>query len=130
MGTGEHLTLDVDTIFEVSDGTAAAEPVFYTNLLSTVHLPDRGVAPAGSYSFRNPPTFHTRVGSLTRDAQYETDALLPFYVEHQNTAPFVASTLIQRFVTSNPSPRYVKAAATAVKTGSYRSFGCGTRGAV
>ena len=40
--------------------------------------------------------------------------------------------MIQRFVTSNPSPRYIKAVATAFKTGSYRDgvkhFGAGKRG--
>ena len=54
------------------------------------------------------------------------------YFYHDNIAPFLASRLIQRLVTSNPSPRYVKTVATAFKTGSYTSggvlFGSGSYG--
>jgi len=39
---------------------------------------------------------------------------------HANTAPFFARQLIQRFVTSNPSPRYVRNVAAAFETGWYR----------
>ena len=52
-----------------------------------------------------------------RDAQHETDALLDHLVYHRNTAPFIAHRLIQRLVTSNPSPRYVAAVADAFRTG-------------
>ncbi|RLV60130.1 DUF1800 family protein [Parashewanella curva] len=34
-------------------------------------------------------------------------------VEHKNTAPFIAKKLIQQLVTSNPTPAYVKAVASA-----------------
>ena len=54
-----------------------------------------------------------------RVSAYETDAALDHYVHHQNTPPFVAYRLIQRLVTSNPSPRYVEAVATAFATGAY-----------
>ena len=58
-----------------------------------------------------------------RDAQYETDAVLEHYFNHDNTAPFLATRIIQRFGISNASPRYVKTAATAFTTGSYVSQG-------
>ena len=45
------------------------------------------------------------------------------YFYHDNTAPFLASRLIQRLISSNPSPRYILAVATAFKTGHYESSG-------
>jgi len=50
---------------------------------------------------------------------HETEAVLSHLMHHPNTAPFVAQRTIQRLVTSNPSPRYVKAVADAFRTGSY-----------
>ena len=54
-----------------------------------------------------------------RDAEYETEAVLDHLFFHDNTAPFVAHRLIQRFTSSNPSPRYVTAVADAFRTGTY-----------
>ena len=53
------------------------------------------------------------------------EAALDHYFYHDNTAPFIAYRLIQRFTTSNPSPRYVKAVATAFRAGSYENIGSG-----
>ncbi|WP_425409690.1 DUF1800 domain-containing protein [Hyphococcus sp.] len=52
---------------------------------------------------------------------------------HANTAPFISKQLIQRLVTSNPSPAYVGRVATAFRSGRYRfsggeAVGSGTRG--
>ena len=47
---------------------------------------------------------------------------------HDNTAPFIAIRLIQRFTTSNPNPSYVKAVAEAFQTGEYGDFGSGKYG--
>ena len=60
-----------------------------------------------------------------RDAQHETDALIDHLVWHKNVAPFLATRLIQRFTSSNPSPRYVKAVADAFKSGAHggRTYG-------
>ena len=67
-------------------------------------------------SFREP---------LERDVMHETEALLHHLMYHKNTAPFVAYRLIQRLVTSNPSPRYTRAVADAFRTGQYagQSYG-------
>ena len=43
--------------------------------------------------------------------------MLDHVFEHKNTAPFVSHRLIQRLVTSNPSPRYVKAVSNAFRKG-------------
>lgn len=62
------------------------------------------------------------------DAQYETDAVLDHYFYHDNTAPFIALRLIQRLVSSNPTPRFIESVATAFRTGMYLSFGTGQYG--
>lgn len=92
------------------------------------------------FTFRNPPHFLPNVGEslwwvpgggsnqnpygrdgdhLRAPAEYETAALLDHLFEHENTAPFIAYRMIQRLVTSNPSPRYVEAVATAFEQGVY-----------
>lgn len=54
---------------------------------------------------------------------------IPFFCRyHDNTAPFIAIRLIQRFTTSNPNPRYVKAVASAFREGKYGDFGSGKYG--
>ena len=53
----------------------------------------------------------------TGDAQHETDALIDSLVYHQNTPAHTVTRLIQKLVTSNPSPRYVKRVADAFRTG-------------
>ena len=55
----------------------------------------------------------------TAAAAEETDALIDHIFYHPNVAPFIGYRLIQRLVTSNPSPRYVQAVSTAFSTGSY-----------
>ena len=44
-------------------------------------------------------------------------------MKHPNTAPFLASRMIQRFGTSNPSPAYIRAVAEAFRDGTYSSNG-------
>lgn len=87
------------------------KPVYFANRASAVSI--------GSTSFRNPPHFMESTEPTQRDAVFEVEALLDHLFFHDNTAPFVAYRLIQRFTTSNPSPRYVLAVANAFSTGSY-----------
>lgn len=51
---------------------------------------------------------------------------------HHNVAPFISKQLIQRLVTSNPSPPYVARVATAFSSGTFTSngttFGTGAQG--
>ena len=46
-------------------------------------------------------------------AEAELDTVLNGLVSHSSTAPFIARQLIQRFVTSNPSPNYIERVANA-----------------
>jgi uncharacterized protein (DUF1800 family) len=59
----------------------------------------------------------------TRDAYYETEAVLDHVLHHENTAPFLSSLFIQHFGISNPSPRYVETVARTFQTGSYEWTG-------
>ena len=56
-------------------------------------------------------------------AKAEVEALIDHLFEHSNTAPFISHKLIQRLVTANPSPRYIKAVVTAFRTGEYAPAG-------
>ncbi|HLJ17785.1 MAG TPA: DUF1800 family protein, partial [Bryobacteraceae bacterium] len=47
---------------------------------------------------------------------------------HPNVGPFVARQMIEHLVTSNPSPQYVQRVATAFNTGTFNSYGSGSRG--
>ena len=85
--------------------------VYLLNRLSTVEVSGT------NFSFRNPPHFMRWAEQSTRDAQHETDALIDSLVYHQNTPAHTATRLIQKLVTSNPSPRYVKRVADAFHTG-------------
>jgi cullin-associated NEDD8-dissociated protein 1 len=115
---------DADTVFELTTTTGSSS--FFSNIKSTV------VIGSGAYSFRNPPMFNSPVDPTQRDGLYETDAVLHHHVNHPNTAPFIAKKLINLLISSNPSPRYVKAAADAFSDGVYtadgHSFGSGVYG--
>ena len=66
--------------------------------------------------------------SAEGEAAAETQALIDMCFEHPNAAPFFAKLMIQRLVSSNPSPRYVKAVVEAFRSGTYGSFGSGAYG--
>jgi len=104
--------IDAATVFECCGGR------FFKNAESVVYL-------NSSHSFRNPPVF-IRPGPLVqtdaareRAALAEVESLLDHLFHHPNTPPFVSKRLIQRFVSSNPSPAYVEAVAEAFSTGQY-----------
>ena len=109
-GSAQKPLLDQDAIFAVVVNETRVR--YLANKHSTVTL-------AGSFSFRNPPTFMHIVDPSQRDALYETEALLDHLFHHVNVAPFISKSIIQAMVTANPSPRYIRSVATAFKTGSY-----------
>ena len=116
-------SFDTKTVFEVTDEYGRLRR--FKNTKENVRI--KG---APEYSFRSAPSFMSVLNTeaAMRDAQYETEAALDHYLYHDNTAPFLAHRLIQRFTTSNPNPRYVKAVATAFRTGTYEGFGTGVYG--
>lgn len=67
------------------------------------------------------------------DAATSIDRALDTLFNHPNIAPFISKQLIQRFVTSNPSPQYVTNVTAAFETGWYQlpdgsTVGTRTRG--
>ncbi|MGE0180799.1 MAG: DUF1800 family protein [Parvularculaceae bacterium] len=67
------------------------------------------------------------------DAATSIDTALDTLFNHPNIAPFISKQLIQRFVTSNPSPRYVSNVTAAFETGWFQlpdgsTVGSSTRG--
>ncbi len=61
-------------------------------------------------------------------AEQDLAAALGIIFNHPNIAPFVATQLIEKLVTSNPSPAYVQRVAQAFSTGTFNSYGSGKRG--
>jgi hypothetical protein len=126
-GVTAHLTtagsFSSETVFVVTDSYGRLRRL--KNSVEYVKLQG-----APEYSFRNAPSFMSVLNTeaVSRDALYETDAALEHYLYHDNTAPFIAIRLIQRFTSSNPSPRYIKAVATSFRDGKYGDFGSGKYG--
>lgn len=76
--------------------------------------------PASSNQMRHDVTVKTVLGGATiaanqTCAQDVTDELA-IIATHPNVAPFISRQLIQRFVTSNPSPPYIQRIATVFNT--------------
>jgi len=109
---------DINTVIEVTDDYGRLHRFKNTK----EHVRVKG---AKEYAFRNAPSFMSVLNTEAdaRDAYYETEAALDHYFYHDNVAPFIAFRIIQRFTTSNPKPRYVKAVATAFRTGIYEGIG-------
>jgi uncharacterized protein (DUF1800 family) len=63
-----------------------------------------------------------------QSAEQELDSVLTIIFNHPNLPPFVCKQLIEKLVTSNPSPAYVQRVAQAFASGSFDSYGSGKRG--
>jgi uncharacterized protein (DUF1800 family) len=61
-------------------------------------------------------------------AEQDLDAALTIIFNHSNMPPFVAQQLIEKLVTSNPSPAYVGRVAQAFSSGKFGLYGTGKRG--
>ncbi len=120
-GTEAEPLLDQTAIFVIvvnaTTGSGIGRKLYLANKASSVSIAHGGSA--NYFGFRNPPQHMTLVDATQRDALYETEALLDHLFYHQSVAPFVGYRLIQRLVSSNPSPRYMAAASAAFRTGSY-----------
>lgn len=114
-GSSTAPVLDESAIFEIAVNSTGSAYLFNKESLITI----ANASSASAFSFRNPPRFMTLVDPMQKDALYETDALLDHLFYHQNVGPFVARSLIQRLVSSNPSPRYVAAATAAFNSGEF-----------
>jgi uncharacterized protein (DUF1800 family) len=63
-----------------------------------------------------------------QSAEQELDTVLTIIFNHPNLAPFVSQQLIEKLVTSNPSPAYVSRVASAFASGRFQTYGTGKRG--
>ena len=63
-----------------------------------------------------------------QSAEQELATVLTIIFNHPNMPPFVAQQLIEKLVTSNPSPGYVSRVAGAFTSGTFETFGSGKRG--
>ena len=106
----------------------ASSNCFNNGSSNNVSDPDRFIKPMVAY-----PQFHSTTAKnflgVTIPAQATANPAASLKVAldtldaHPNTAPFISRQLIQRLVTSNPSPDYVRAVA-----GVFVNNGMGTRG--
>jgi uncharacterized protein (DUF1800 family) len=63
-----------------------------------------------------------------QSAEQELDAALMIIFNNPDLPPFVAQQLIEKLVTSNPSPAYVGRVASAFTSGKFQAYGSGKRG--
>jgi uncharacterized protein (DUF1800 family) len=63
-----------------------------------------------------------------QSAEQELDIVLTIIFNHPNLPPFVGKQLIEKLVTSNPTPAYVQRVAQAFASGKFNSYGSGKRG--
>jgi uncharacterized protein (DUF1800 family) len=95
---------------------------------TSISDPDRAIKPMMAY-----PQFHateaktflgvTIAAQTTADPAASLKVALDTLAAHPNTAPFISRQLIQRLVSSNPSPSYVKSVAAV-----FADNGSGARG--
>eukprot|EP00746_Dinoflagellata_sp_MGD_P168408 gnl/MRDRNA2_/MRDRNA2_99843_c0_seq1.p1 gnl/MRDRNA2_/MRDRNA2_99843_c0~~gnl/MRDRNA2_/MRDRNA2_99843_c0_seq1.p1 ORF type:complete len:1948 (-),score=297.36 gnl/MRDRNA2_/MRDRNA2_99843_c0_seq1:198-6041(-) len=98
-GFTENGVVDQNTIFEFAGQ-------FYKNAESIVHVGN------AKFAFRNPPVF-------MGDVHAEVDSFLEYLLKHPNTPVHIGRLLIQRLVTSNPSPQYIQDVGQAFRSGHY-----------
>ena len=94
--------------------------------------PTRPMVSHDEYHETAPKTFLGQTVDMGSDARASVRAALDHLLAHDNVAPFVGKQLIQRLVTSNPSPAYVARVSAAFEAGLYEAgghaFGEGRRG--
>jgi len=118
----------VFTGFSWACPAAPTNNCFFNGSSSNVSDPDRTFKPMVGY-----PQFHstevktflgnTIAAQATANPQASLGAALDALHRHPNAGPFIGKQLIQRLVTSNPSPTYVKAVSDA-----FADNGAGVRG--
>jgi uncharacterized protein (DUF1800 family) len=73
-------------------------------------------------------TFLGQSVAAGQSAEQELTTVLTIIFNHPNLPPFVANQLIEKLVTSNPSPAYVQRVAQAFSSGKFNAYGSGQRG--
>jgi uncharacterized protein (DUF1800 family) len=73
-------------------------------------------------------TFLGQSVAAGQSAELELTSVLTIIFNHPNMPPFVSQQLIEKLVTSNPSPAYVQRVAQSFISGKFNSYGSGKRG--
>ena len=73
-------------------------------------------------------TFLGQTVAAGQSSVQELDSVLTIIFNHPNLPPFICKQLIEKLVTSNPSPAYVQRAAQAFSSGKFNSYGSSKRG--
>ncbi len=120
---------DITGLAKVMTGFSyGANSLSDTNFFNQAHTPDWEITPMYGY-----PQFHSTStkaflgvklpASTVAEPDAELKAALDTLFNHPNVGPFFGRQLIQRLVTSNPSPAYVRRVAEA-----FNNNGAGVRG--
>jgi uncharacterized protein (DUF1800 family) len=95
------------------------------------HNPSYGGGPMVAFESNHDASAKTLLGqpvAAGQTAEQELDAVLTIIFNHPNVPPFVGRQLIEKLVTSNPSPAYVGRVAAAFSSGKFQTYGSGKRG--
>ncbi len=121
---------DVKGLAKVFTGISYQSDEFFNNDEEVEHLP---LITFNEQHSQEEKTFLGLTIPANTDADTSIQMALDHLFAHPNLAPFISRQLIQRFITSNPSPDYVRRVAQAFERGSYqlpngRDVGEGRRG--
>lgn len=125
---------DVTELAKVFTGLSWDSDIFYESIgTTTERMQYSPMKPFASRASTAEKSFlGTTIPAGTGPAE-SIDAALDTLFEHPNVGPFVGRQLIQRLVTSDPSPNYIRRVATAFNSGQFTlldgsTIGDGRRG--
>lgn len=97
-----------------------------------IHNPTDWIGPMVAFDSNHDTDAKTLLSGTTlpagQTALQDLNGALDNLFNHPNIGPFISRQLIQRLVTSNPSPAYVSRVAGAFASGTFSTFGSGQRG--
>ena len=96
------------------------------------HNPTYWIGPMVALDSNHDTAAKTLLNGMTlpagQTAAQDLKGALDDLFNHPNVGPFISKELIQRLVTSNPSPAYVSRVASVFASGTFSNFGSGQRG--
>ena len=121
-GTETYTLEDVQGLASVFTGLSWSDTNFYYPSVNDFnrYLPMEGFTAQHEDGVKSFLGASVDVGA---DALDSVDAALDYLLAHPNVAPFISKQLIQKLVTSNPTPGYVSRVAAAFEAGTYEMPG-------
>ncbi|MEO1656511.1 MAG: DUF1800 domain-containing protein [Pseudomonadota bacterium] len=117
-GTETYTIEDVQGLAAVFTGLSWSDTNFFFPSIND----DNRFLPMEGFSAQHeedPKSFLGTTIDLGTDAVTSVNAALDYLLAHPNVAPFISKQLIQKLVTSNPTPGYVSRVAAAFEAGIY-----------